>query len=90
MEQPEALAEYLLKDRPEWTRERIVEAMHAGNERTVKLREPVPVYIGYWTVDITPEGQATFLPDVYGLDARQAAVLSEAAAFTAQPVRAGR
>ena len=90
VEQPEALAEYLLKDRPEWTRERIVEAMHAGNERTVKLLEPVPVDIGYWTVDITPDGQAAFLPDVYGLDARQAAVLNDAAAFPAQPARASR
>jgi murein L,D-transpeptidase YcbB/YkuD len=74
----------LLKDRPEWTRERIVEAMHAGEERTVKLRDAVPVYIGYWTVDITPEGKPAFLPDVYGLDARQAAVLS-AAAIAARP-----
>jgi murein L,D-transpeptidase YcbB/YkuD len=77
VEQPEALAEYLLKDRPEWTRERIVEAMHAGEERTVKLRAPTPVYIGYWTVDVAPDGTAAFRPDVYGLDARQAAALSE-------------
>ena len=84
VEQPQALAEYLLKDRPEWTRERIVEAMHAGEERTVKLLDAVPVYIGYWTVDITPDGKPAFLPDVYGLDARQAAVLS-AAAIAARP-----
>ncbi len=71
VEQPEALAAYLLKDRAEWTREKIVAAMHAGEERTVTLREPVPVIIGYWTVDITPDGKAAFLPDVYGLDARQ-------------------
>jgi murein L,D-transpeptidase YcbB/YkuD len=31
----------------------------------------VPVYIGYWTVDVTTDGKAAFLPDVYGLDARQ-------------------
>jgi murein L,D-transpeptidase YcbB/YkuD len=71
VEQPEALAEYLLRDRPEWTRETIAAAMHAGDEKTVKLSEPVPVYIGYWTVDVTTDGKAAFLPDVYGLDARQ-------------------
>jgi len=31
----------------------------------------VPVYIGYWTADVTPDSQVAFLPDVYGLDARQ-------------------
>jgi murein L,D-transpeptidase YcbB/YkuD len=75
VEQPEALAEYLLKDRPEWTRETIAAAMHAGEERTVKLREPVPVYIGYWTVDVTADGKTAFLPDVYALDGRQLATL---------------
>jgi len=71
VEQPQALAEHLLKDHAEWTREAIAAAMHAANERTVKLREPVPVYIGYWTADVTPDSQVAFLPDVYGLDARQ-------------------
>ena len=66
VEQPQALAEYLLKDRAEWTRETITEAMHAGVERTVKLREPVPVYIGYWTVDVTPDGKAAFLQTCMG------------------------
>jgi L,D-transpeptidase YcbB len=87
VEQPQALAEYLLKDRAEWTRETITEAMHAGVERTVKLGEPVPVYIGYWTVDVTPDGKATFLPDVYGLDARQGAALNERLARARQPAR---
>ena len=87
VEQPQALAEYLLKDRAEWTRETITEAMHAGVERTVKLRKPVPVYIGYWTVDVTPDGKATFLPDVYGLDARQGAALNERLARARQPAR---
>ena len=90
VEDPQALAEYLLRERPEWTRERIVEAMNAGEERTVKLLEAVPVYIGYWTVDITPDGQPVFLPDVYGLDSRQAALLNEAAAAPAHPARASR
>jgi murein L,D-transpeptidase YcbB/YkuD len=87
VEQPEALAEYLLKDRAEWTRETIAAAMHAGEEQTVKLREPVPVYIGYWTVDVTPDGKAAFMPDVYGLDARQAAALSERLARAREPAR---
>jgi murein L,D-transpeptidase YcbB/YkuD len=76
VEDPQALAEYVLKDQPEWTRERIVEAMHAGDERTVTLRQSIPVYIGYWTVDVAPDGRIEFKPDVYGLDARQSAALT--------------
>ena len=76
LEQPQALAEYVLRDQPAWTRETIVEAMQAGEERTVRLKTPMPVYLGYWTVDIAPDGAVTFAPDVYGLDARQARTLA--------------
>jgi murein L,D-transpeptidase YcbB/YkuD len=87
VEQPQALAEYLLKDRAEWTSEAIAAAMHAGDERTVKLREPVPVYIGYWTMDVTPDGKVASVPDVYGLDARQAAAMAQRLARARQPSR---
>jgi murein L,D-transpeptidase YcbB/YkuD len=76
LEQPQALAEYVLSDQPEWTPDKIVDAMHAGEERAVRLKRPIPVYLGYWTVDISRDGAVTFAPDVYGLDARQARTLS--------------
>jgi murein L,D-transpeptidase YcbB/YkuD len=76
VEDPQALAEYVLKNQPEWTPERITAAMHAGDERTVKLRDPIPVYIGYWTVDVAPDGRIDFKNDVYGLDARQSSKLT--------------
>ena len=77
LEQPQALAEYVLKDQPEWSSDRIVEAMQANEEQTVKLRQPLPVYLSYWTADVTPEGSVQFRADVYGVDARQASRLSE-------------
>ena len=45
--EPVALAEYVLRDQPEWTRARIEEAMHAGEEKHVKLKAGIPVYLGY-------------------------------------------
>jgi L,D-transpeptidase YcbB len=75
VERPDALAEYLLSDQPEWTPEKIGEAMHAGKERRVNLKDPVPVYLGYWTAAAGPEG-VEFGRDVYGIDARQAAQLA--------------
>ena len=77
VEQPVALAEYVLGDQPEWTRERIEEAMHAGEERTAKLKTPVPVYLGYWTARVSADGIVQFRKDVYGTDRRLTALLAD-------------
>lgn len=70
LEQPDKLAAYVLGDQPDWTPERISEAMHGGQERTVKLREAIPVYLGYWTARVSPDGLVQFRKDVYGIDGR--------------------
>jgi len=77
LEQPLALAEYILRDQPEWTKARIEEAMQANEERTVKLRAPIPVYLGYWTARVSPDGVMQFRKDVYGIDAKQTALLGD-------------
>jgi murein L,D-transpeptidase YcbB/YkuD len=77
VEQPEALANYVLRDHPEWTPERIREAMHAGQEQTVKLAKAIPVYLGYWTARVSPDGMVQFRKDVYGIDASQSATLAQ-------------
>ena len=75
VEGPEQLAAYLLRDQKEWTTDRIREAMAAGEERTVKLSSPVPVYLGYWTAAVV-DGQTQFRRDVYGIDGRQLTLLA--------------
>lgn len=77
VEDPTALAAYVLRDQPEWTREQIEAAMHAGEERTVKLRTSLPVYLGYWTARAAPDGLVQFTRDVYGIDRQQRAMLAE-------------
>ena len=74
--EPEKLAEYVLRDKPDWTPERIGAAMHAGEESTVKLREPIPVYLAYFTARVSPDGIVQFRNDVYGIDQRQSAMLA--------------
>ena len=72
VENPVALAQYVMSDRPEWTAERIATAMHGQEEKTVKLKAPIPVHIGYWTAWVEPDGQTvTYTDDPYGIDARQ-------------------
>ena len=77
LENPLALAEYVLRDQQGWTREKIEEAMHAEEERTVKLKKAIPVYLGYWTARVSSDGVMQFRKDVYGIDSRLAALLAD-------------
>jgi murein L,D-transpeptidase YcbB/YkuD len=72
VEQPEALAAYVLRDQSEWTTEHIKSAMTAGVEKYVKLDEMIPVHIVYFTTWVDENGGVFFLPDIYGYDAKQA------------------
>ena len=78
LEQPEKLAQYVLADQPDWTPERIRAAMHSGQEKTVKLTEALPVYLGYWTARISADGLLQFRNDLYRIDARQMTLLADA------------
>jgi murein L,D-transpeptidase YcbB/YkuD len=73
VEQPVALAEYVLADNERWKSPRIVQAMNAKEEQTVTLKEPLPVHIGYWTAWVEEDGKVTFTDDPYGLDRKHAA-----------------
>jgi murein L,D-transpeptidase YcbB/YkuD len=75
VEKPQELAEYVLRAQPEWTRERIVAAMHSGSEKWVTLKEPLPVYILYMTAWIGPQGEVQFREDIYGHDQKQQKLL---------------
>jgi L,D-transpeptidase YcbB len=72
LEKPAELAQYLLKDRPEWTEEAISKAMKADKEKWVTLKEPVPVFISYFTAWVDGKGLLHFREDVYGHDAKMA------------------
>lgn len=68
LERPLDLAEYLLRDTP-WDRARIEAAARKRSPQVVILKEPVPVYVVYWTAFVE-DGVLNLWPDVYGRDAR--------------------
>jgi L,D-transpeptidase YcbB len=68
LEDPERLANYLLKDDPSWTPEKINKAMYAGKEQWVKLATAVPVYITYFTAWVDDRGVLHFRDDIYRYD----------------------
>lgn len=68
LEEPKKLAAYLLQHRSEWTDSRISNAMYAGSEKWVTLKEPVPVVISYFTAWVDEAGVLQYRDDIYGHD----------------------
>lgn len=66
----EKLANYLLKDNPEWTPEKITEAMNGEKQQIVKIDDPIPVLINYHTAWVDENGELQFRKDIYGHDKR--------------------
>jgi murein L,D-transpeptidase YcbB/YkuD len=70
VERPEELARYVLRDQPEWTDDKIRAAMQAGTEKAVALKQPLPVYLTYFTA-WEENGDIQIGDDVYNYDAKQ-------------------
>jgi len=68
VKEPEKLADYVLRNQPEWTPEKIEEAMNAGEQKFVKVKDPIPVIITYYTAWVDEKGQLNFRGDIYGHD----------------------
>ena len=71
LSEPYKLAQYILKNVPGWTSDKIWNAMAAGTEQWVKLPKPVEVSITYYTAWVDAGGLLNFRQDVYGLDTTQ-------------------
>lgn len=77
VEDPAALAAFVLDGLPEWTPEQIAAALAPGPNRTVRLPAPVPVIIFYATAMVDRDGRLLFPSDIYRLDAPLAAALAQ-------------
>jgi len=82
VEDPVALARFVLQEDPNWTEERIRAAMASGKSSTLRLEKPVKVLIAYSTV-VIKAGRVFFYPDLYGHDRLLADALRRHAATLA-------
>jgi murein L,D-transpeptidase YcbB/YkuD len=80
VENPLELAALLLDDQPRWDPEKIGKVIESGQRTSVRLSEPLPVLLLYWTAFMSIDGNIHFRDDLYG---RDAAVLQ---ALDARPV----
>jgi murein L,D-transpeptidase YcbB/YkuD len=79
LEDPAALAAWVLQDQPAWSRAAIELAMVAGVNTRVLLTRPMPVVVFYTTAVAAPDGTIRFYEDVYGHDHSLAEALRSAA-----------
>ena len=77
VEDPVALAQWILRDQPSWTEESIRAAMDGDKTLQVKLDRPIPVLILYSTAVVAEDGEVRFFDDIYGQDAALERALAE-------------
>ena len=78
VEDPKALAEWVLRNNRDWTRERIEAAFQAQKEQQVNLTRTIPVLIVYGTAIAKEDGQVFFFDDIYGNDKALAKLFAQA------------
>jgi len=77
VEKPEELAAWVLSDKPEWTPERIHNAMNGDKTIQVTLDRPIPVLVVYATAVALANGEVRFFDDIYQQDAELERLLAK-------------
>lgn len=68
VENPMALADYLLAGDADWPKERVEEVLAAGQTQNIILKHTMPIVIMYWTAQLDRDGTMRFFPDLYSRD----------------------
>ncbi len=76
LSEPVLLAQWVLRDRPEWTAARLDSAMSRSTPLDVTLTERIPVFVLYGTAVAERSGEIRFFRDIYGHDRRLLALLA--------------
>ncbi len=72
VENPLKLANYLLRNSPNWNPEKVNEILQTDTQTGIRLNPTVPVYIAYFTAWVDSNGQLNFRNDLYHLDTQLA------------------
>ena len=68
VQKPVELAAWVLRNKPEWTVDKINAAMNGDRTIQVNLDKPIPVLILYTTAVVEPDGEVRFFKDIYHYD----------------------
>jgi murein L,D-transpeptidase YcbB/YkuD len=75
VQNPDQLAEIVLKHDKNWSRAQLDSVWHGGEDNQVMLDQKIPVYITYFTLRVNEDGSFSSFNDLYGHDARMLAAL---------------
>lgn len=67
VDKPIELAELVLND-PKWNKEKFDSVFESKRPSSVRLKQPLPVILSYWTAEADEKGQVHFRSDIYGQD----------------------
>ncbi len=84
IEKPLELAEYVLRDDPDWNREKILAAEADTTTKVIRLRNPISVHLLYWTAWLADDGRVQFRGDIYLRDEALYAALRQSASTPAE------
>ncbi len=84
VEKPIDLAVYVLRGDPDWTIDKIKEALDSGETQVIRLRERLGVHVLYWTAWLGDDGRIQFRQDIYLRDAALVRALNERAATSSR------
>lgn len=65
LEKPFLLAEYFLRDNPNFDQETVQDILTSNKTKYIKLRTPIPVHITYITAWVDKQGHLHFREDIY-------------------------
>jgi len=68
VEDPFELAELVMNE-TSWNQEAFKSVLDTEKQRTVHLKQPLPVFLMYWTGMADLDGTVRFYEDIYGRDA---------------------
>jgi murein L,D-transpeptidase YcbB/YkuD len=68
VKEPIKLATYLLRNKPGWDQQTILDTISTRREKYVSVKEKLPVYLVYFTAWADASGHPHFRDDIYGLD----------------------
>ena len=74
VERPLELATYLLRDVSGWDKGRIMQQISTREEKYVKVKQKLPIYLVYFTSAADANGNVQFFEDIYGHDQKLASM----------------
>jgi len=87
VQKPVDLAVWVLQGQGgDWDLDKVEEAMNKGpDNRTVSLKNPLPIVIFYLTAIVAEEGQVHFFDDIYGYDSEMQKVFEKGPPYPIKP-----